>query len=292
MINDGDYYPDSSLYAASITNPAPNPVSLKSYHPPFPTISLDRLHHFRQDAQTNPDDLELQLNFAKYLMEAVEYVWIDDPARSLKAKTAMLSEAQRIVKTLAIKSSKIGRLGYADAQFYLANAYGSGLMLLRPSPEKAFSLYLQGSKQCHAECTYRVGVCYELGLGTRKDHARAIRFYRKAAQLGDPSAMYKLAIVLLNGLLGQAKQPKEAISWLKRAVPLTDAYHPEILHELGVAYEADNAIPSVIPDPDYAAELFTKAARFGYAPSQYKIGLAYEHGLWNHPIDPKRSIAW
>lgn len=287
---DNNYHPDSSLFAASVTSPAPNPLSLAPHHPNFPPATLDSLNNFRREAQASPHDLALQLNFAKYLMEAVQQVQINDAARSSKAKTAMLSEAQRIVKTLAMKS-RIGRSGYAEALFYLANAYGAGLMLLSVNHEKAFHLYLQGSKQCHPECTYRAGVCYELGLGTRRDNARAIRFYRKASNLGDPSAMYKLAMILLHGLLGQAKHPKEAISWLKRAAPLADAYHPEILHELGLVYENDS-IPSVIPDQDYTRELVTKAARFGYAPSQYKLGLAYENGLWNCPIDARRSIAW
>ncbi|ORZ25202.1 hypothetical protein BCR42DRAFT_485404 [Absidia repens] len=280
---DGDYFPDSSLYAASLTKPAPNPLSLKPHHPHFPPATLENLNNFRKETQALPDEPALQLNFAKYLMEAVEQLQIDDKTRSIKAKTAMMTEAHRIVKKLAMKS-KIGQSGYADAQFYLANAYGAGLMLLLVNHEKAFALYLQGSKQCHPGCTYRVGVCYELGLGTRKNHARAIKFYRKAAKLGDPSAMYKLAMVLLHGLL-------EAISWLKRAAPLADAYHPEILHELGSIYETED-IPSVIPDQEYAYELLTKAARFGYAPSQYKLGVAYENGIWEYPVDPRRSIAW
>ncbi|CAO3579271.1 unnamed protein product [Absidia cylindrospora] len=287
---DGDYFPDSSLYAASLTKPAPNPLSLKPHHPDFPPATLENLNNFRKETQALPDEPALQLNFAKYLMEAVEQLQIDDRTRSIKAKTAMMTEAQRIVKTLAMKS-KIGQSGYADAQFYLANAYGAGLMLLQVSHEKAFALYLQGSKQCHPGCTYRVGVCYELGLGTRKNHARAIKFYRKASKLGDPSAMYKLAMVLLHGLLGQGYHPKEAISWLKRAAPLADAYHPEILHELGSIFETED-IPSVIPDQEYAYELLTKAARFGYAPSQYKLGVAYENGIWEYPVDPRRSIAW
>ncbi|KAI8339713.1 hypothetical protein BC941DRAFT_421238 [Chlamydoabsidia padenii] len=288
--NDSNYYPDSSLLAASLTEPAPHPLSLTPHHPQFPPITLDSLNNFCREAQASPHDLALQLNFAKYLMEAVQQVHIDDVSRSTKAKTAMLLEAQRIVKTLAMQS-RIGRSGYAEAQFYLANAYGAGLMLLDVSHEKAFHLYLQGSKQSHPACTYRAGVCYELGLGTKRDNARAIRFYRKAANLGDPSAMYKLAMILLWGLLDQTKHPKEAISWLKRAAPLADAYHPEILHELGLVYENDN-IPSVIPDQDYTRELVTKAARFGYAPSQYKLGIAYENGLWHCPIDARRSIAW
>ncbi|CAO3586111.1 unnamed protein product [Absidia cylindrospora] len=292
MIPDGAYYPDSSLYAASITKPAPHPLSLAPHHPRFPPATLENLNNFRREAQASPHDSALQLNFAKFLMEAVEQARIDDATRAIKAKTAMLSEAQRIIKTLAMHSSGIGKsCGDSAAQFYLANAYGAGLMLLRVNHEKAFHLYLQGSKQGHPGCTYRAGVCYELGLGTRRDNARAIRFYRKAANLGDPSAMYKLAIILLRGLLGQGKHPKEAIAWLKKAAPLADAYHPEILHELGLAYEHEG-VPSVIPDQDYTRELLTKAARFGYAPSQFKLGMVYENGLWGCPVDARRSIAW
>lgn len=35
-----------------------------------------------------------------------------------------------------------------------------------------------------------------------------------------------------------------------------------------------------------------KSARLGYAPSQYKLGLAYEFGQLGLNIDPRRSIAW
>jgi uncharacterized protein len=38
--------------------------------------------------------------------------------------------------------------------------------------------------------------------------------------------------------------------------------------------------------------LYIKSAKLGYAPSQYKLGLAYEFGQLGLNIDPKRSIAW
>ncbi|KAI8070867.1 HCP-like protein [Gongronella butleri] len=222
-------------------------------------------------------------------MEAVKQVDMTDAKRTVKAKTGMLTEAQRIVKKLAMPG--LGKPGYPAAMFLLANAYGAGLMLLRANHEKAFHLYVQGSKQHHPACTYRAGVCYELGIGTRKNNAQASQFYRKAANLGDPAAMYKLAMMLLHGLSGHGKHPKEAISWLKRAVPKADPNYPEILHELAIAYEKEG-IPSVIPDVDYSRELFTKAALIGYAPSQYRLGLAFENGMLNCPVDARLSIAW
>ncbi|ORX62947.1 HCP-like protein, partial [Hesseltinella vesiculosa] len=255
----------------------------------FPPITLQNLQALRRDVLANPNDFPLQLYFVKFLMEAVKQVDMVDAKRTAKAKTAMLSEAQRVVKKLAMPG--LGRSGYPGAMFCLANAYGAGFMLLEVNHEKAFHLYLQGSKQQHPPCTYRAGVCYELGLGTRKNNAQALQFYRKAANLGEPSAMYKLAMILLHGLLGQAEHPKEAISWLKRGVPKAEPDRPEILHELALAYEKDG-LPSVIPDVDYSRELFTKAAEMGYAPSQYRLGLAFENGMLNYPVDPRISIGW
>ncbi|KAI9307802.1 hypothetical protein BJ944DRAFT_261328 [Cunninghamella echinulata] len=273
------------------TSPALSPHTSKPNHPSFPPATLENLNQFRKAVETTPDDQLLELNFAKYLIEASEQIQITDKERYTATKTSMLQEAQRRIKQLSTQT-KLGQPGLPEAQFYLANAYGLGALLLKVNHEKAFNLYLQGSKQSHPECTYRAGVCYELGLGTHKNYAQATQFYRKAANLGNISAMYKMFSILLKGLLNQNKQQKEAISWLKRAAPMADAYHPEVLHELGLAYEHDGGIPSVIPDIDYARELITKAATFGYAPSQYKLGLAYENGSLNCPIDARRSIAW
>ena len=43
---------------------------------------------------------------------------------------------------------------------------------------------------------------------------------------------------------------------------------------------------------NYAFELFSRASTLGHAPSQHRLGLSYEHGLLNLPIDSRRSIAW
>ncbi|CAO3614400.1 unnamed protein product [Cunninghamella blakesleeana] len=290
FILDADYLPESNLQVAMMTMPALHPNTTKPNHPSFPPATLENLSQFRKAVDDAPDDQLLQLNFAKYLIEASEQIQMNDKERHEKTKEAMLLESQRLIKQLSTQT-KLGKPGLPDAQFYLANAYGTGSILLKVNHEKAFNLYLQGSKQSHPECTYRAGVCYELGLGTHKNNAQATQFYRKAANLGNVSAMYKMSTILLKGLLNQSRHPKEAISWLKRAVPMADAYHPEVLHELGLAYEHDG-IPSVIPDKDYARELITKAARFGYAPSQYKLGLAYENASLNCPMDARRSIAW
>ncbi|KAI8070848.1 hypothetical protein BC940DRAFT_295722 [Gongronella butleri] len=281
---DNSYMPDSSVLAASQAGRRP----AKSQ---FPPPSMENLQRFRADAMAS-NDPKMMLDLAKYMMEVLPIVLAaneNDPKKQRKIKETMVTEAQRIVKKIA--NNGLGKSGYGDAQFYLADAYGSGKLGLAIDADKAFSLYLQGSKQGHPGCTYRVAVCYEVGAGTKKDNGHAIQFYRKASTLGDVRAMYKLSMVLLRGTLGQQKNPREGMSWLERAASLADEDYPQPLHDLGVAFEKEG-IPSVIPDPNYARDLFSKAAQEGYAPSQFKLGLAYENGFLNCPIDPRRSIAW
>ncbi|KAI9256882.1 hypothetical protein BY458DRAFT_519120 [Sporodiniella umbellata] len=282
---DNSYLLDSSL---STTNSVNNQSPKKSKFPP-PT--RENLVAFRKEAMQS-EDPHLQLEYVKFLLEAAKQIQIDerDPQRANKLREGMLSEAQKIAKKLASHSG-MGKQGYPEAQFFLANQYGTGGMGLSADAEKAFSLYIQGSKQNHPGCTFRVAVCYEVGAGTKRDKSHAIQFYRKAANLSEPVAMYKLGVIMLKGLLHQTKNPREGISWLKRAAQEADERHPQALHELGLAYEKEG-VPSVIPDPSYAHELFTQAAQYGYAPSQFKLGQAYENGLLNCPIDPRRSIAW
>lgn len=280
---DGSYLADSSVAVA-------NSAGKKPKKSPFPPANKESLAMYRKEAEGNDPPAVLEL--AKFLVEAANQLRIDeqDPNRTKRTRDAMLMEAQKLCKKLAAHSG-MGKQGYAEAQFYLANCYGTGVMGLQTDPEKAFALYIQGSKQSHPDCTFRAAVCYEVGAGTKRDKNHAIQFYRKAANLGNSVAMYKLGMILLKGFLGQPKNPREGISWLKRASQQADEDHPHALHELGLAYEKEG-IPSVIPDLNYARELFTQAAQYGYAPSQFKLGLAYENGFLNCPVDPRRSIAW
>ncbi|KAF9916313.1 hypothetical protein BX616_004065, partial [Lobosporangium transversale] len=255
-------------------------------------LTMELLDEMRQRAKDS-NDPAAQLDYAKALIEAAVSFGNDDPdpKRQKKTKEALFMEGLKIIKRLATTGMGMGKPAYPDAQFFLANCYGNGSLGLQIDHDKAFNLYIQASKQNHPAATYRTAVCHELGAGTKRDHSRAVQFYRKAASLGDTAAMYKLGMVILKGLLGQQSNPREAITWLKRAAANADEDNPHALHELGLCFEKAG-IPSVIPDEAYARELFTQAAGYGYAPSQYKLGHCYEYGLLTCPVDPRRSIAW
>ena len=252
--------------------------------PPFTKEYIDQ---YRQRIKADPDP-EAHFLYAKYLIEAAKKIGADarDQRAVKKYRDLLIQESLKTIRRLATEKDS-----YDEAQFFLANCYGTGTLGLQVDHERAYHLYLQAAKQNHPAASYRVAVCNEIGAGTRRDHARAAAFYRKAASLGDTAAMYKLGMLLLLGTLGEQKNPREAINWLRRAAEQADEENPHALHELAMLHEMPNS--QLVPyDPAYAKALYTQAAHLGYTQSQYKLGQCYEYGTLTCPVDPRRSIAW
>lgn len=288
----------SSMTLAGVRRKATTNGSSAGTGPPITKSSVDE---YRSRIKADPDP-EAQFNFAKYLIEAAKKISSSasgDEKSAKKYRDALLAESLKLIKRLATQGAGVGKPAYADAQFFLANCLGNGSLGLQVDHEKAYNLYVQASKQNHSSATYRTAVCNEVGAGTRRDHARAVLFYRKASALGDTAGMYKLGMILLNGLLGQQKNAKDAVAWLKRAASQADEDNPHALHELGLLYEKapgpgqPGSLSGLAPyDLAQARELFTQAGQFGYPPSQFKLGTCYEYGSLTCPVDPRRSIAW
>ncbi|KAI0273866.1 hypothetical protein BC834DRAFT_816333 [Gloeopeniophorella convolvens] len=252
-----------------------------------PPYTKEYIDDYRQRIKGDPDP-EAHFAYARYLIDAAKKIGADakDQRAVRKYRDTLIQEALRVVKRLATQGQP-----YDEAQFFLANCYGTGMLGLQVDHEKAYHLYLQAAKQNHAAATYRVAVCNEIGAGTRKEPPRAAAFYRKAASLGDTAAMYKLGMILLQGALGEARNPREAIGWLRRAAEQADEENPHALHELALLHE--NTTGHIVPhDPLQAKELFSRAAYLGYTQSQYKLGQCYEFGTIGCQVDPRRSIAW
>ncbi|KAE9389735.1 HCP-like protein [Gymnopus androsaceus JB14] len=265
----------------------PSSVKSKAVDLTTPPYTKQYIDSYRQRIKGDPDP-EAHFLYAKYLIDAARKIRTSskDQRSAKKYSELLIGEALKVVRRLATQGD-----AYAEAQFFLANCYGTGALGLQVDHDRAYHLYLQAAKQNHAAASYRVAVCNEIGAGTRKEPPRAAAFYRKAASLGDTAAMYKLGMILLQGLLGEAKNPREAVGWLRRAAEQADEENPHALHELALLHEMPNS--GLVPhDPLQAKNLYTQAAHLGYTQSQYKLGQCYEYGTLTCPVDPRRSIAW
>lgn len=271
--------------------PAPSQAAAAAPPPP-PPVTVEEIERLRNSVKINPNNQEEQMLLAKKLVEASEVLvpQIPDQRARNKARERYVMDAFKLLKKLVQGQNM-------DAMFYLADCYGRGALGLETDNKEAFSLYQSAAKAGHAAAAYRTAVCCELGNeeggGTRKDPLKAIQWYKRAATLGDTPAMYKMGMIQLKGLLGQPKNPREAVGWLKHAAERADAENPHALHELGLLYEqpqgSDN---SVVRDEAYSFSLFNQAADLGYKFSQFRLGCAYEYGLFGCQIDPRQSIMW
>ncbi|KAI5799025.1 hypothetical protein EDC01DRAFT_613447 [Geopyxis carbonaria] len=198
------------------------------------------------------------------------------------SRKELLREARQILDRVA------GRV--PQAQYYLADAYASGLFNKgKEENEKAFPLFVAASKHGHAEAGYRAGLCYEFGWGCRKDPQKAVQFYRQASSKNHPGAMTRLGMACLRSDLGLQNKHKEGVKWLKRATDISDEQYPAAPFELGMLHETGFG-EIVIQDLGYAAQLFTQAAELGHPHASFRMGEAYEHGYLKCPKDAALSI--
>lgn len=257
-------------------------------------VTGQELQRLRGAVDTAPNNPKQALVLVKKLVEASAVLIVSaDPKQKVRDREMYINEAYKRLKKLVAS-------GYPEAQFYLADCHGQGMLGLEVDTKEAFKLYQAAAKAGHAQAAYRTAVCCEMGPeeggGTSRDYAKAVQWYRRAAALGDGPAMYKLGAVLLKGLLGQQRNMHEAVTWLKRGAERADRDNPHALHELAGLHESTNTNPEVrnkIPaDDKYARDLYMQAANLGYKFSQFRLGQAYEYGNLGLQVDNRNSIAW
>ena len=101
--------------------------------------------------------------------------------------------------------------------------------------------------------------------------------------------MFRLGMSMLRGELGQARNYRDGVKWLKLSAKYATAKYPQALYELALLH--DRGVAHVVfRDHDYVIELLTKAADLGHAPSQFKLGETYEYGHFGVRVDPGASV--
>lgn len=87
---------------------------------------------------------------------------------------------------------KASKQGVPEAQYALGLLYEFGDGGVKQSYYQARTLYMWASGKGYSPATYRVGTMYEEGKGIRPNMAAALRWYRKAATMGNEDALAKL----------------------------------------------------------------------------------------------------
>jgi TPR repeat protein len=144
--------------------------------------------------------------------------------------------------------------------------------LARKDYAEAMRWYREAADQGDPDAQTQMGVFYHNGLGVPRDYAEAMRWYRKAADQGFALAQRNIAILYRYGY-GVAQDYAEAMRWNKKAAAQGDALAQ---NEIGVLYWNGWGVPK---DNAEAVHWYSMAANQGYATAQNNIGYLYLHGL-------------
>ncbi|KAG6333150.1 hypothetical protein ID866_5946 [Astraeus odoratus] len=281
------------------------------------------LELYRANAKKTQDP-NIQFEFAVFMIDASKTHPIPAPTpgnvieieKAIEKRDSMCNEAIALLKRLADR-------GHPDSQYFLADCYANGIGTYKGKQDfdRAYPLFVLAAKHGHPDAAYRAGTCCENGWGCRRESAKALQFFRKAAAALHPGAMHRLGIAELNGELGLSKRPREGVKWLKRSAEHATAEFPHALHELSLLHEKGiyNVVfvdteyaniaaqqnhrdacfaltawylvgsPGVLPQSDTEAFLWAKrAAEGGLAKAMYAVGYFLEVGIGTSP-DPQQA---
>ncbi|EGO05370.1 hypothetical protein SERLA73DRAFT_43858 [Serpula lacrymans var. lacrymans S7.3] len=289
--------PPRSIATQSVRSPSPpqGPILDHSHLRPGNQASLlsyeRTLELYRANAKKTQDP-DLQFEFAVFMIDASKSFPIPTPTpgnvmeieKAVEKRENLVHEATSLLKRLADR-------GHPASQYFLADCYANGLGTVknRQDFDRAYPLFVLAAKHGHPDAAYRAGTCCENGWGCRRESAKALQFFRKAAAAQHPGAMYRIGIAELNGELGLSKRPREGVKWLKRSAEHANAEFPHALHELALLHE--RGVENVVfIDVEYSVELLAQGAELGYAPSAHRLGECYEYGKMGCPQDPALSI--
>jgi TPR repeat protein len=126
--------------------------------------------------------------------------------------------------------------------------------------------------ETEVRCQVAMAAMYRDGLGVPADLAKALGWYRKAADHGNPEAQFQLGLMSIRGQ-GVKADPAQGLGWIRKAAE--QGYTPA-QNRLGNAYE--DAEIGVQPNLVLASDWYAKAAAQGSPFGQANLGRMYLYG--------------
>jgi TPR repeat protein/serine/threonine protein kinase len=116
------------------------------------------------------------------------------------------------------------------------------------------------------------GIAYQNGEGVPKDETEAVKWYRKAAELGLAGAQNNLGVCYQEGQ-GIAKDEAEAVNWYRKAA---EQGLDLAQNNLAICYDGGHGVAK---DESEAVKWYRKASDQNYASAHYNLGIRYLNGM-------------
>ncbi len=159
-----------------------------------------------------------------------------------------------------------------NAKYYWGqgNRYKEGWGVPK-DPAEAMKWYRKAANLGNVNAQFMLGLLYRYGNGVPQDYAEAAKWYRKAADLGYTLAQKSLGEMYEEGQ-GMPQDYAEAMKWYREAA---DLGYGDACERLGEMYEKGCGVPQ---NSSEAAQWYRKAANLGDGEKQYELGLRFQEG--------------
>lgn len=158
----------------------------------------------------------------------------------------------------------------AEELFQQGYNYYNGIGVKRDYA-KAVECYTKAANMGFANAQSNLGLCYENGYGVPQSYSEAVKWYTKAAEQGNSVAQSNLGLCYDNGR-GVAKSYTEAVKWYTKSAEQGNA---AAQCYLGYCYYHGNGVAKSYTE---AVKWYTKSAEQGFARAQCNLGYCYNHG--------------
>ncbi len=175
---------------------------------------------------------------------------------------------------------QLAKAQHPTAQHRLAQLY-EDVQYEKHNIRRSVKYYEAAAMQNYPPALYDLGRIYEKGIGVVKDTRIAANYYKLAVQKDNINALLSLASLHERGE-GIAEDQQESIRLYLKAWRLGESQAFQSLSKIST----DNYKNK--PHPDYLYYLASK----GDAESQYQVGLMYEKGTKEFPIDIQKSLTF
>jgi len=150
---------------------------------------------------------------------------------------------------------------------------------------KALLWWRRAADEGNAPAMYSIGLLYANGQGVPKDDAKATEWFAKGAAAGDARCEGALAKRYWTGR-GIGRDEAKAVQWFHKAA---DAGDPSAMAALARLYREGRC---VLLDDAKAIQWATKAANAGDGSGMFFVGYAYIWGRDNLPKDLEKGHTW
>lgn len=211
------------------------------------------------------------------IFDLLEDCWDDEPEErpangqviAERLRTLLANDEQISASTNNQDDADIARQDY---QQYLKvlNRFSSTKSFLQENCEHA-PHWFQAANQEVVEAMVLWGDCLQEGIGVEQNGSQAVKWYRKAAERGNGSAMNNLGTMYHTGR-GIDQSYTQAAEWYHRAAAVGNAM---AMNSLGIMYQDGLG---VMQDDTQASEWYHKAAAAGNASAMTNIGMMFGLG--------------